>query len=400
MNTQNTLLQIKYSVQFNSFSEKMASGNLYASNGFLHYRTERRLSLFSVRSLYKWVVSGFGFLCLLIGPINAQTEEPELICGMKNVEDMVSIPQSTWIIGSGYGDETPSSGGLYLINSSDNSWTKLDINLPPDLVAQKPFSDCPSPPDQSLFSIHGLSLAKNSDDTYTLYAVNHGGRESVEVFNITTPDKRPEISWAGCISAPDSAHPNSVAALPDGGIVMTSMGDTATEEGMNKLIEGEKTGAVYEWQPNTGWSLLPNSALPGNNGIEVSDDGQWLYVAGWADSSLTRMPRNLSLGDSQTISLDFLADNIRRTRNGSFAVTGQNATVAEVVDCAGKEANSCLLDYKSVTVDPVTLDVTPLYTGTATPSFGAASTTLDMGEALWLGSFRSNCVGKVSQPNK
>ena len=38
----------------------------------------------------------------------------------------------------------------------------------------------------------------------------------------------------------------------------------------DKLAAGETTGAVYEWQPHKGFTLIPGSQMSGNNGIEKS----------------------------------------------------------------------------------------------------------------------------------
>jgi hypothetical protein len=46
------------------------------------------------------------------GPV----EPDELICGVEHVEDMVQLPGTPWIVGSGIGGHFFQSGGLHLIN--------------------------------------------------------------------------------------------------------------------------------------------------------------------------------------------------------------------------------------------------------------------------------------------
>ena len=321
--------------------------------------------------------------------------QPELVCGVENVEDLVALPDSAWIIGSGLGDAMFQSGALHLIDSAAATAEKLELDLRPDLIPAPPYDACPSPPDAALFSAHGLSLRANDDGTYELFVVNHGGRESVEVFRVTPSAAAPSFEWTGCIIAPPTAHSINAVAARSGGQLVLSATAANGQGSLEQLIAGENTGAVYTWDAATGWSELADGALPGNNGIELSDDETGVFVAAWANASVTYLPLVAGAGRRRTMELDFYPDNIRRTDDGMLAVTGQVATLEEVSACVAADDPQCAIDYRAALIDPATFRVTKLYEGKGTEQFGLATVTLKTEDTLWLGSARAECIAKV-----
>ncbi len=66
---------------------------------------------------------------------------------------------------------------------------------------------------------HGISLAKRSGGAMELYVVNHGGRQSMEMFELKPEAGSWSLVWHGCV--PATQEYNDVAALPDGGFIAT-----------------------------------------------------------------------------------------------------------------------------------------------------------------------------------
>ena len=89
------------------------------------------------------------------------------------------------------------------------------------------------------------------------------------MFEVNAEPATPTLTWVGCAVAPDGLGLNSVVALPEGGFAATS----------------PRTGDVWEWQTAAGWTRVPGSEDTTPNGLEISPDGQWLYVAGWRERS-------------------------------------------------------------------------------------------------------------------
>lgn len=64
------------------------------------------------------------------------------------------------------------------------------------------------------------------------------------------------------------------------------------------------------WRPDTGWTAISSTEGSGPNGIEVSRDGESVWMALWGNKQLVEA----SLVDNtvrKTIDLDFMPDNVR-----------------------------------------------------------------------------------------
>jgi hypothetical protein len=338
------------------------------------------------------------------GPV----EPDELICGVEHVEDMVQLPGTPWIVGSGIGGHFFQSGGLHLINEDEGTAKKLELDLSAGLEAQAPYDQCPGPAAAETFSAHGIALAPNGDGAYRLYAVNHGGRESIEVFDIAIGDGEPTLTWAGCVLAPNTSAPNAVAARADGSLVlsassasdkpMPSFAEMAASAGSGGgLGEMNPQGSIYIWTRADGWTRVPGSELEGNNGIELSKDGKWAWNNSWPGSSVTLIPLDPELGVKRAVELPFKPDNIRWSEDGKLIVAGHLTSQEEVAACAlGDDPKLCAIDYKVAEIDPETFEVTELFHGKGTGKFGVATIGVKTGKNLWLGSVRSQCIGRVA----
>lgn len=317
----------------------------------------------------------------------------ELVAGVENVEDMVAIPSSDWIIGSGVGNWRFHSGGLHLINSQSLRAIRVDPGLHAELTPEAPYDRCSGPPDAALFSAHGLSLVSREGGIFRLFVVNHGGRDSIEVFDVTATESQPTFKWAGCIPCPEGTFPNGVAGRRDGGVVMSS---TYHANGLWERLTDNR-GGVFIWMPGGAWSKVPNSALPQNNGIVLSDDERWAFVVSMPDASVTYLPLEPGLGDSRRIPLAFNPDNIRRAYDGRLVVAGVEHTGLHFVNlCVVANYAHCRIDFRADAIDPGTFEVSHLYSGTGSEGFGLATVGLLTPEALWFGSVRSRHVLKVS----
>jgi sugar lactone lactonase YvrE len=71
-----------------------------------------------------------------------------------------------------------------------------------------------------------------------------------------------------------------------------------------------RTGDVWEYHAATGWKRVPGSEGTAPNGLEISKDGQWLYVAGWAEEKLTRLSRGQMPVKKDVIELGFRPENL------------------------------------------------------------------------------------------
>lgn len=149
----------------------------------------------------------------------------------------------------------------------------------------------------------------------TLYAVKHGGRDAVEVFEIDVSGDYPRFTWVGCLVVPEDGWPDAVCWLPDtGGILVTAMADARFPMGeMKKELAGKPVGWVKEWNPKTGdWKVLPGTeSFSAPNGIVVSEDGGTVWVNESTGQCVSRVKRGGSDPEMTRVKLPGAPDNLR-----------------------------------------------------------------------------------------
>ena len=303
----------------------------------------------------------------------------QFICGIVSPEDIVVLPGAEWAIVSGARE----GGRLNVVNVSDKTSTAVfptpDSELRLDAEA---WPECPGPldlgnPDAS--RLHGLYLDPGADGIHTLLVVHHGPRESIEFFEVDAGDSPPSLAWTGCAVAPEGANLNSVVALPGGGFAATNAGI-----------------GVWEWQADSGWEVLPESGDTAPNGIEVSADGQTLYIAGWAEEKLTRLSRGVEPVRKDVVELGFRPDNLRMALDGSviYAAGHTDRDGNSITD----PREPTLETSNVAAIDPETLEVERIFVHAAMDGFISSTTALRIGDELWLGSYRGDRLAYLPVP--
>ena len=321
-------------------------------------------------------------------PCSAAGVKLSFICGFRNPEDLVQVPGSNWIIGSGLAvANQPGSGGLILIDGGKKIAARVSLN--PAAKAKAPFADCPGPLDGAKFSAHGLNILPQGTGKSRLFVVGHGGREAIEVFDVTMNKGAPAIEWVGCVPTLANGQMNSVVGLPDGRIISTLFYQAPFT--MGDALQGKNTGAVYVWKPGGAFEKLPGTELPGANGVEVSRDRKHLFVAVTGTSSVMRYDLADTTKAPQAIKTDFRTDNLRWGPNGKLLLAGPgtdaNCKPGPGVRCQGTPVVGAL--------DPATMKLTELYRGPGEPGFQGLSSALIVGKTLWLGSYMADRVAYV-----
>src|SRR5215472_4016605 len=139
--------------------------------------------------------------------------EIEVICGTRQPEDLERTPDNKFLIATQYVNQGRGGGagaGMALFDPAKKTFVRLPETAQPD----KSWGDaaCPGPIGDALVS-HGESLAKRRDGKWALYVVNHGGRESIEMYELKASGATWALVWRGCaVGAHDY---NDVAILPD-----------------------------------------------------------------------------------------------------------------------------------------------------------------------------------------
>jgi sugar lactone lactonase YvrE len=320
-------------------------------------------------------------------PLAAQPPPPppctpaeNVVCGQQAPEDLVALGPS-WVAAGAYSG----TGGVMLIRVNDRaSHTAYPSPSAVNRPDTRTYPDCPGPPgaNGARFTTHGVYVAPGNGPVHKLFVVGHGDRESIEVFEVDTAPATPAVTWLGCVVAPEPIGLNSVRGLPDGGFITTNfLPRGGAPDAMQRMMGGETNGELWEWHPTSGWQKLPGSEAAGANGVELSDDGRTLYVAAWGSQSFFRLSRGANPPTRDEIPLGFRVDNIHWARDGTLYAVGQ----------AGRS-------WKAVKIDPQTLAVREVVTRPDTPEFGAGTALVEVGDTLWVGSYRGNRIAIVPAP--
>ncbi|MFZ8927573.1 MAG: hypothetical protein ACO2YY_00015 [Pseudohongiellaceae bacterium] len=297
------------------------------------------------------------------------------ICGLLNAEDLLSVGGTGMILTSGMSGDGV-NGHLYLINPLDDSFEEL-VSSPNYSVNHDTgmFPNCPVPMDINNYSAHGLALNETEPNRFDLYITSHGGREAIEVFDLDLSEGIAELTWKGCVTLDANIMHNSVAILSDGGFVTTEFAD---ENGFEPIFAGEVNGGVKEWHPGGEAVVLEGTGLSGPNGIVVSDDERFMFVAAFGTREMVRFDRTQDPMTREIISVPVTLDNVRWGEPGKLITAGGNAEGG---------------GWSVVEVDAETLEVSVVGSFGAEVAMQGISSALLVNDEIWVGTYSGDRVG-------
>lgn len=240
----------------------------------------------------------------------------EIICGTSGPEDLELTPDGAYLIVSQFSTNGSTGRGLFLFDLAGDSFTPIRTTAD----RRNGWGDlaCPGPMTEPIVP-HGISLGLHPDGVRALYVVNHGGRETIEMFELRQTANSWQLVWHGC--TPASRAYNDVAILPDGGYVATRPTALQQDGDGGDLFAGRPSGNVARWIPGEGERELPDTEGPYPNGVVADPDGQYIYIALWTGRGL----RKYDLDAMRTVSsadLDFMPDNLTWTPDGELLAAG------------------------------------------------------------------------------
>jgi hypothetical protein len=323
----------------------------------------------------------------------------DYVCDQQKPEDVLAIPGTPWLIASGFAP----GAGLKLVDTRTRQavlwFTGAREQIAPD---RKMAGACPGPVAPELFNARGISLRAIGRDRWQLLVVNHGGRESIERFEVRLRNGQPRLTWRGCLPMPTGQVGNSVTSFADGTILVTVLNRPGTV--LADFVNGKVTGGVWQMRPGeTGFTLLPGTELPGNNGIEVDPDQRHFYVVAFGWHAVLMFDRTRTQTPIARIDApDFMPDNLHWSGN-RLLLAGMRLDepacggLRRVVDGVADP----MLCHRGWIVGEVDLSRRRIATvayGPPQPGFNGLSAATYVGDELWLGSFQSNRLAVVRRP--
>jgi hypothetical protein len=300
----------------------------------------------------------------------------EAICGTRSPEDLEATPDGKSLIVSqmlrGPG------AGLVMFDIAAKTFRKIPVTAEPLATWGDP--KCPGPIGDAL-SPHGISLAKRSGGKWQLYVVNHGGRESIEMYEL----KAGVLLWHGCVT---SMQPyNDVAALMDGGFVATH--PTALQTPGMDLFTGVPSGYVVEWSAARGEVELPGTRKGYPNG--VISDGRFAYYNAWTAKEVHKYDLK-ARKEVGMLKLDFMPDNLTWAKRGKMLAAGVKGTRG---DCGGAP---CMQGFGIAEIDGGKMTSKTVFDSQGKGALiGGVSVALQPGDSIYVGSFQGERILKIKR---
>jgi len=314
----------------------------------------------------------------------------EVLCGTRQPEDLEITPDGKYLIATQFinaGRGATTGGGMALFDLKKKTFSKMAQTAAPDKGWGDPA--CPGPIGDALVS-HGSSLARRNNGVWALYVVNHGGRQSIEMFELKRAAGSWALVWHGCVVG---AHDyNDVAILPDGGYFGTYPTGLMTPGNNAAQFGGGVTGYVGHWTPGKGESEVPNTRVAYPNGVVVSAGAHDMFLNVFAAREIRKY--NLATGEvTGSVKVDFLPDNLTWTKQGRLLVAGVKGARG---DCPEGSGRPCIQGFGVAEIDPATMKARTIFDSAEhDPLIAGVSVAFAVGDSIYLGAFQGDRLVKI-----
>ena len=332
-----------------------------------------------------------------IGPVISVEEcksskEIEVICLVKNPEDLAVTPDNDFLIVSEFGGIEPLEemipGKLSLLNLKTEEIEPLDMSY-----SNNTWGDglC-SRKNNDLLGPHGIDLITRNDGLYQLAVVNHIEYESIEMYELIKSETSWHLIWRGCVRAPVENYLNDVSLKSDGSLFVSHMydRDSSISSFLLAALFKKKTGYVLQWNNKQGFSKVVESEGSMPNGLAYDENNNLLYI----NDNLGDKVRILDLNNKTSVADSYLnaPDNLILTEE-SLWVTTLDHEILDTIKCI--EYTVCALPFSVYELDPVTLEEKQRFSFRKTV-FGLPTVALPVKDKIWIGSFRSDRIAYLN----
>lgn len=319
------------------------------------------------------------------------------ICVFTNPEDIVALPGDQALLIGEYGASADEhSGGLVVFTLESETRRVVFQGGQDSATFESGWGDpgCSTPP-SSAFNSHGIDLVEREDGRLQLLVVQHGGREAVEMFEVMGEGTEWSVEWRGCVPAPPNASLNEVTALPNGDFYTTQMTPIDPPVDLTGELPTEATGHAFGWsQADAAFRRIggTDGILP--NGLEISLDGRFLYMNASGESSLRKV--DLTTGREVARVTVETPDNLSWAPDGRLLVASLSGFNGDdFAACATLKHGACGIPFKIIAVDPESMTTLgTVYESDGAP-MGAGTVGLQVGQELFIGSFKGDRILRV-----
>ena len=315
-----------------------------------------------------------------------------VICNLAKPEDLAALPGTPWVLISELGNG-PDPGHVVALRPADERLVRLHA-ADPDIAPESTFPRCGPPP--SSLKPRGFHLSTDPAGGAHLLIVNVVDEARIERYQVTAGDV-PELHWEGCVAVPEDITPNDVAAIPDGGFVVSHMYTPPRTRLLEaRLLLRLDTGYVMRWHPRDGWQKIAgtDAALP--NGVETDPVTGRVFMAATHGQNLTVVDPDG--GNRKLGGLPVQTDNLTWAPDGRLLAVGHTGIpIFGTRACREMGSTSCAFPFAVAAIDPATLAVETIYAHSDGLIPGPSVALIDDGQ-LYLGTFFGDRISRVALP--
>ena len=316
------------------------------------------------------------------------------VCGMQTPEDIAALDDGRHLLLAHFGGMIDGSGSLSLFDtqtermkslfpsssSSSSSSSSAVVDVASAIWGD---TDCAAPNPET-FRPHGTHLHRLANGALRYLVVNHGERETVEMFEVLGNGAATRLQWRGCLEPAADTFMNDVVGLSSGDVIYTRMfHDAGTVEMLLSLI-GFDTGDLWRWSKQTGPQLLPGTTANQPNGLEISPDERHVFANMYVTQELWKV--DVDTGEIIDVAAVANADNSAWGSDGRLWVTTHTAPLSDMIACAGSQELACGASFAVIAVDPETMMTETIFAH-AGPPMGAATVAVPQAGRVYMGSF-------------
>jgi len=321
--------------------------------------------------------------------------EPD--CRFHNPEDLVIAPAGRRLLVSQMGSLDGSAPGSLVSFEPDTGEIAevypngtVDEGTGPNWGSP----DCEPLVDPSVFTPHGIDIEKRDDGRYELFVVNHGGRESIELFEVIEGSTGVTLEYRGCVLAAPNGFHNDIVGFADGSFWVSHMYPRSSKQVLALLrmsFTSYAPGRAYAWKRDTGYREIGGSETKFGNGVEKSEDGRFLFLNNYLGGEVVKI--DVAAG-KRVGSVNIASpDNLAWSPTGELLVASHQASVSETTACLGLEEGSCGIRFEILAIDPEHMTARSIISNIGAP-MGAATVARPFGEHVYLGTFAGDRIAR------
>jgi len=342
-----------------------------------------------------------GFACLFVlllltgcdaAQIDVCASKNDVLCGITKPEDIELVPGTPLIMVSELGGGGK-PGRILLLDPLANERRVL-AETSPVISEAEAFPRCGAPP--ANLRPRGFHLSKDREGVFHLLVVA-GTR--VERYRADVAPRDVTLAWEGCVDIPKTIAANDVAALPDGGFVVSHMFDGTRNLLLNiKFILGLNTGYAAKWTQIEGWTKIPNTDVSFANGIQVDPQTSRVYVSSMFTQRIVAVDADGG-NRIESARTPIQADNLSWSDDGRLIGAGHTGfPIYGISKCRDIGDAPCSFPFAVIAFDPKTLKDQILFQ-TPIGSIAGASVAALRNHMLYLGTAFGDRITQVALKN-